>query len=102
MTAPLKPRSSPEPFVEVHDLVKYFRLPGTWPGEEARYVHAVDRVNFEIARGEVFGLVGESGCGKTTLGRLLLRLTEPTAGWVTFDGRDLMTLNTKALRQLRP
>ncbi len=67
-----------------------------------RYTKAVDDVHFSIARCETLGLVGESGCGKTTIGRSILRLTEPTAGEVIFDGTDLLKLNKKELRIFRP
>jgi len=97
----LTPAALIPPLVKVHDLVKNFRVPGGWLAGDKQSVRAVDRVNFEIARGEVLGLVGESGCGKTPLGRLLLRLIEPTAGQVTFEDQDLMTLKAEALRQLR-
>ncbi len=67
----------------------------------SQYVHAVDEVSFEINRSETLGLVGESGCGKTTLGRLAIRLLEPTEGKILFDGIDLVGLSEKELRKQR-
>jgi oligopeptide transport system ATP-binding protein len=88
------------PLLRVADLVKNFPVRrGFWPGA-AEQMHAVDRVSFEIAAGETLGLVGESGCGKSTTGRCILRLTEPTAGEIWFDGRDVIALSGAALRAL--
>ena len=67
-----------------------------------RNTNAVDGISFMINHGETFGLVGESGCGKTTVGKLALRLIEPTSGRVVFDGIDLSKLNKRELRKLRP
>src|SRR5262245_16556871 len=81
--------------VEVKDLTKHF------PSSHKQMVRAVDGVSFEIRRGETLGLVGESGCGKTTIGRCILRLTEPTSGEVRFDQRNLAELGREELRQMR-
>jgi peptide/nickel transport system ATP-binding protein len=81
--------------VEVNDLKKYF------PAPHKQVVRAVDDVSFSIQRGETLGLVGESGCGKTTVGRCILRLIEPTSGEVLFDGRNLVKLSGGGLRVLR-
>jgi oligopeptide transport system ATP-binding protein len=89
------------PLLKVRSLTKHFRLPGGWLTGGAKYVYAVDDVNLEIANGEVLGLVGESGCGKTTLGRMVLRLIEPTSGQVLFDGQDLTTLKKEQMRHMR-
>jgi oligopeptide/dipeptide ABC transporter ATP-binding protein len=87
--------------VQIQSISKHFRLPGGWISGKPRYVSALDNVSLEIAVGEVFGLVGESGCGKTTLGRIVLHLIDPTSGKVLFDGIDLTTLKGAALRSLR-
>ena len=89
------------PLVEVTGLRKYFPVKGGLFGRVVNHVRAVEDVSFEIRRGETLGLVGESGCGKTTVGRVLLRLMEPTAGSVRFAGRDLATLGRAELRQMR-
>jgi oligopeptide transport system ATP-binding protein len=82
--------------VNVRGLVKHFPVEGS-----DDVVRAVDGVSFEILRGETLGLVGESGCGKSTVGRCLLRLIEPTAGEVNFAGRNVLTLGKNEMRQLR-
>jgi peptide/nickel transport system ATP-binding protein/oligopeptide transport system ATP-binding protein len=87
--------------VEVRDLVKHFPIQGGILQRTVGRVQAVDGVSFDIRRGETLGLVGESGCGKTTVGRLLLRLIDPTAGSITFDGRDITRLRGSALKPYR-
>jgi peptide/nickel transport system ATP-binding protein/oligopeptide transport system ATP-binding protein len=84
-----------EPILEVRDLVKEFPVRG------GGKVHAVSGVSFDLAEGETLGLVGESGCGKSTTARCVLRLIEPTSGEVKFRGRDVLRLGRKELRKLR-
>jgi peptide/nickel transport system ATP-binding protein len=93
---------SGEVLVELQDLQVYFPLrSGVLIDRHVGDVRAVDGVDLQIHRGETLGLVGESGCGKTTLGRTLLRLYEPTGGRIVFDGQDITDLKGKALRNLR-
>jgi len=88
--------------VEVRDLKKYFPVTeGVVVQRTVAEVKAVDGVSFDIQKGETLGLVGESGCGKTTAGRALLRLIEPSAGTIEFEGRDLLALRGRALREAR-
>jgi len=90
-----------EPLLAVRDFSTHFPLGKSVFGREQGVVKAVDGVDFELHRGEVLGLVGESGSGKTTLGRALLKLVEPTAGELRYQGRDLMPLSEKEMRPLR-
>ncbi len=90
-----------QPLVEIRELVKHFKLPGGWLTGERRVVHALDSIDLDIYSGEVLGIVGESGCGKTTLGRCILQLIRPTSGHIRVDGVDLTELKGKALRAQR-
>jgi len=90
-----------ESLLEVRELSKAFRSGGGLPGASSRRLQAVDRVSFTLFKGETLGLVGESGCGKSTAGRLILRLLEADEGQVLFRGRDLLKLSPGAMRPLR-
>ena len=92
---------SEAPLLNVVDLVKQFPLGGGILSKPRAWIKAVDGVSFTVARGESFGLVGESGCGKTTLGRLILRLIEPSGGRVEFCGQDLFALSRSEMSALR-
>jgi len=94
--ASLPPPDARDTLVSVRGLVKHFPVEGS-----DDVVRAVDGVSFDIFAGETLGLVGESGCGKSTVGRCLLRLIEPTSGSVGFQGRDVLALNKKELREMR-
>ena len=80
--------------LEVKDLKKYYKVP-------KGMLHAVDGVSFNLEKGKTLGIVGESGCGKTTIGRAILRLVEPTSGSVIFDGVDILKLNKREMRHMR-
>lgn len=98
----LKQHENPqEILVKVNDIKMHFPIKGGLLGRTQGYVKAVDGVSFEIIKGETLGLVGESGCGKSTTGRVLLRLLEATSGEVEFDGENLFTLSDRELRQKR-
>ncbi len=90
-----------ETVLEVKKLSKYFPIRGGLLRRVVGHVKAVDQVSFSIKQGETFGLVGESGCGKSTTGRTILRLLEPTGGQVLFEGRDIAQLSRRAMRKVR-
>lgn len=90
-----------EKILEVKDLVKYFPVRSGLLQRVTAHVKAVDKVSFFVRKGETLGMVGESGCGKTTIGRTILRLVEPTAGEVRFAGQDLLKLNASQLKPIR-
>ncbi|HYM83001.1 MAG TPA: oligopeptide/dipeptide ABC transporter ATP-binding protein [Candidatus Dormibacteraeota bacterium] len=96
-----RPATGTSPLVVVQDLVKDFPIKGGVLQRTIARVQAVDGVSFEVRRGETLGLVGESGCGKTTVGRLLLRLIDPTAGRIVFDGHDITSVLGAALKPYR-
>lgn len=91
--------------LEVKDLIKHYPVRGSVLGSlgvgERKVVHAVDGVSFEVSQGEILGLVGESGCGKTTTGKLVTRLEAPTSGSIVFQGRDIAGLSQSQLRAVR-
>ena len=90
-----------ETIVEVENLKKHFPIYGGVLRRRVAAVHAVDGVSFDVKKGETTGLVGETGCGKTTLGRTILQLIKPTSGTVRYMGRDISNLSRKKMRKLR-
>jgi ABC-type oligopeptide transport system ATPase subunit len=90
-----------KPILEVRELKKYFPIRKGVLARTVGHVKAVDGVTFSVAPGEVLGLVGESGCGKTTTGRCVLRLVEPTSGSITFEDREITRLPRQEMRALR-
>ena len=89
------------PLLEVRDLVKHFPIRRGLFGTPAAKVHAVDGISLSIAAGETLGLVGESGCGKSTAGKVILRLIEPTSGSIRLEGRDITTFGDGDMRSVR-
>jgi peptide/nickel transport system ATP-binding protein len=89
------------PLLQVDDLKVYYKTKSGFLNRNPQYFKAVDDVSLQVYKGETLGLVGESGCGKTTLGRAILRLIEPTEGKVFYDGKDLSGLNPEQLRKMR-
>ncbi len=97
----LGPAAAAMPLLSVSQLTKHFPIRRGLFGRNGGAVRAVDGVSLDVARGETLGIVGESGCGKTTLGRCILRLIEPTSGHIHFDGIDVRALDAGSLRRLR-
>jgi ABC-type glutathione transport system ATPase component len=91
----------PMPLLSILDLVKVYQTDEGMFGKTKRELRAVNGVSLDITQGETLGLVGESGCGKTTLGRMILRLIEPTSGSITFNGQDVLAAGSSQLRRLR-
>lgn len=91
-----------EVVLEVKNLVKYYPIKSGVLQKTVGQVRSVDGVSFSIKKGQTFGLVGESGCGKTTIGRTLIRLVEPTKGEAIISGKDIFKLNKKELKNIRP
>ena len=87
--------------LEVRNLVKHFEVSKSLLSRNKKIVKAVDGISFDIKAGETLGLVGQSGCGKTTCGRTILRLEEPTSGKITYKGKDVSTMNSEELRLFR-
>ncbi len=95
-----QPGNNPQPLVQVKNLVKHFPIRGGLLQRVVDKVHAVDGVSFDLGVGETLGVVGESGCGKSTTGRCVLRLIEPTSGEVFFEGKNVTTMDKQSLRAL--
>ena len=89
------------PLLRVNNLKKHFPIKKGMFGKTVGYVKAVDDVSFFVNEGETLGIVGESGCGKSTTGRVLMRLLEPTEGEIEFDGKDLTSLSPEEMRKTR-
>jgi peptide/nickel transport system ATP-binding protein len=90
-----------QPILQIKNIKTYFPLKKNIFGKALSYVHAVDDVSFDVYPGETLGLVGESGCGKTTLGRTILRLIEPTSGEIIFEGKNITTIGSAEMREMR-
>src|SRR5690349_5339087 len=96
-----RPGATDDNLLVLDDLVKYFPIRAGLLGGTVGHVHAVDGVSFALKRGEAFGLVGESGCGKSTLAQTVIRLYRPDSGRIVFDGTDIATMSSRAIRPLR-
>jgi len=101
MSLPINDSTEKKDLIQIKNLVTYFPVRSGLLQRTVAWVQAVDDVSFNIRAGETLGLVGESGCGKTTVGRSILRLVEPTSGSVIFDGKDVLALRKKELKAVR-
>jgi peptide/nickel transport system ATP-binding protein len=96
-----EPKQEDEYLLEIRGLKKYFDLSEGWFSKKKQYLRAVDGIDFKVKAGETLGIVGESGCGKSTTGNVIMRLLEPTEGQIIFDGADFNQLSDKELRMKR-
>src|SRR5258708_22901555 len=87
--------------LKVDNLVKYFPVKKTGFFDKREFVHAVDGVSLTVRRGQTFGIVGETGCGKSTLARCIARLHDLTSGQIVFDGKDISKISQRSMRPLR-
>ncbi|WP_055548675.1 ABC transporter ATP-binding protein [Streptomyces sp. NBRC 110028] len=101
MTVPEQVTTAPEPLLTVSGLVKHFPIKKGLLRRQSGAVQAVDGLDFDVRQGETLGVVGESGCGKSTMGRLITRLLEPTSGKIEFEGKDITHLGTASMRPMR-
>ena len=101
MSLPMNSTTEKKDLIQIKNLVTYFPVRSGLLQRTVAWVQAVDDVSFNIREGETLGLVGESGCGKTTVGRSILRLVEPTSGSVIFDGKDVLAMRRKELKNIR-
>lgn len=90
-----------EPILKVEALEKSFEVKKSVFGKTLKFIHAVDNISFDVFAGETLGLVGESGCGKTTLARTVLKLADPKSGRIFFNGNDISVINNRTMRKLR-
>lgn len=101
MSLPFSESTEKKDLVQIKNLVTYFPVRSGLLQRTVAWVQAVDDVSFTIRAGETLGLVGESGCGKTTVGRSILRLVKPTSGSVIFDGKDVLAMGRNELKNIR-